>query len=112
MAILGEARQHGSVFLLARDTATGEECRFKIADMPLLPPEEMAAWVATFYRHLEYLEHRPWTDLEDGHRLLYPVPLHNVRFNQRPLAEPRPDPRRRSIFLDNPQPRRLLINRS
>jgi len=92
------------IFWRAKCRMTGREQNFRSHMAGLLPFDEMQVWVTKFFRNLDLLEVRPW-DVEDDHRINYPVPVQHVKFDV-PIPDlAKPDPRRISVLI---QRKRLL----
>ena len=94
-------------FWRARDTETGEESSY--TSNFLFPGfEEMRIWVSRFHRRLELIEARPWTDEEDGRRILRPVSPRYILFDPK-THTPQPKPTRFGVLIRPPaaQPKRF-----
>jgi hypothetical protein len=73
--------------------------------------EEMKVWVDRFFRHYELREVRPW-DHEDEKRILFPVPVQNVKFRSPKFELAQPGRRRQSFGVPGLAGSSLLGGRS
>jgi len=67
-------------------------------------PEEAEAHTRRWHRNWEYRSHEPWSEQTHGHRMIFPVPIQNVKFYVKKPDLERPDPRRKSVLIT---PKRL-----
>jgi hypothetical protein len=94
------------IFWRAKCLKTGVERKFKTAAEWF--PSSFDVWrtfVAQSFRDLELIEFRPWSTAEDGHRVLFPVPVQHVMFGVLTPDLFVPEPRRHSLLI---QASRLL----
>jgi hypothetical protein len=99
------------IFWRAKCRMTGREMKFQSATAWWPGSfDVMKDWVDKTFRNLDLLEYRPWDSLsEDKGRVLFPVPVQNVKFKVKIPNLAQPEPRKLSLLISRPLGGRSLL---